>query len=86
MSNEFYSKFTKVYRELSSFLTIKKQVAEFKHSHTRLKNDAHEECPKNTTSEITEQIHNLILDDRWIKVYEIAEAWTFQRMCSLCFA
>jgi transposase len=56
------------------FSTIKKWAAEFKHGHTSLEDDPHEGHPKSaTTPEIIEQVHDMILDDRRMKVREIAE-------------
>jgi len=73
--NEIYSKFIKVYGDSSpSFSTIKKWAAEFKRGHTNLEDDPCEGRPKSaTTPEITEQVHEMVLDDREIKVHEIAE-------------
>jgi len=73
--NEIYSKFVKVYGDSSPlFSTIKKWAAEFKYGHTRLENDPHEGHPESaTTSEIIEEVHDMVLDDRQMKVREIAE-------------
>jgi histone-lysine N-methyltransferase SETMAR len=72
---EIHLKFIKVYgNSPPSFSTIKKWAAKFKRGRTSLEVDPHEGRPKSaTTPEITEQVHNMILDDRWIKVHEIAE-------------
>jgi len=72
---EIHSKFIKVYGDSSpSFSTIKKLAAEFKHGHTSLEDDPHVGRPKSaTTPEIIEQVHELVLDDSWMKVCEIAE-------------
>jgi hypothetical protein len=55
-------KFIKVYGDSSHlFSTIKKD-------------DPHEGCPKSaTTPEIVEQVHDMVLGDRQMKVCEIAE-------------
>jgi len=75
MPNEIYLKFIKVYGDTSpSFSTIKKWAAEFKRGHTRLENDPREGRSKSaTTPEIIEQVHDMVLDDRRMKVREIAE-------------
>jgi len=75
MPNEIHSKFIKVYGDSSpSFSTIKKWAAEFKHGRTSLEDDPHEGRPKSaTTPEIMEQVHDMVLDDWWMKVREIAE-------------
>jgi len=74
-SNEIPSKFIKVYGESSpSFSTIKKWAAQFKYGHTSLEDDPREGCPKSAmTPEIIEQVHDMVLDDQWMKVREIAE-------------
>jgi len=73
--NEIHSKFIKVYGDSSpSFSTIKKWAAEFKRGRTSLEDDPHEGRPKSaTTPEIFEQVHDMVLDDRQMKVREIAE-------------
>jgi transposase len=73
--NEIHSKFTKVYGDSSPlFSTIKKWGAEFKRGRTSLEDDPREGRPKSaTTPKITEQGHDMVLDDRWMKVHEIAE-------------
>jgi histone-lysine N-methyltransferase SETMAR len=72
---EIYSKFTIVYGDFSpSFTTIKKWAAEFKRGRTSLEDDPREGLPKSaTTPEIIEQVHDMVLDDRRMKVREIAE-------------
>ena len=56
------------------FSTIKKWAAEFKHGHTNLEDDPRAGCPKSaTTSEIIEQVYDMVLDDRRMKVRETAE-------------
>jgi transposase len=73
--NEIYSKFIKVYGDSSpSFSTIKKWAAEFRRGRTSLEVDPREGRPKSaTTPEIIEQVHDMELDDRRMKVREIAE-------------
>jgi hypothetical protein len=58
----------------SSFSTIKKWAAEFKRGRTSLEDDSCEGRPKSATPpEITEQVHDMLLDVRRMKVREIAE-------------
>jgi histone-lysine N-methyltransferase SETMAR len=72
---EIHSKFIKVYMDSSpSFSTIKKWAAEFKRGRTSLENGPREGRPKSaTTPESIEQVHDMLLDDRRMKVREIAE-------------
>jgi histone-lysine N-methyltransferase SETMAR len=72
--NEIHSKFIKVYGDSSaSFSTIKKRAAKFKRGRTSLEDDPREGRPQSaTTSEIIEQVHDMILDDRRMKLREIA--------------
>jgi transposase len=72
--NEIHSKFIKVYGDSSpSFSTFKKRVAEFKRGRTSLEDDPREGRPKSaTTPEIIEQVHDMLLDDRRMKVRKIA--------------
>jgi hypothetical protein len=83
MPNEINSNFIKVYGDSSpSFSTNKKRAAKFKSGHTSLEDDPHEGCPKSTPPpEISEQVHDTILDDRWMKVYEIAETTGISKEC-----
>jgi histone-lysine N-methyltransferase SETMAR len=73
--NEIHSKFIKVYGDSSpSFSTIKKWAAEFRRGRTSLEDDPREGRPNSaTTLEITEQVHDMELDDRRMKLREIAE-------------
>jgi hypothetical protein len=73
--NEIHSKFIKVYGASSpSFSTVKKWAAVFKHGHTSFEDDPHEGCPKSaTTPEIIEQVDDMVLDDRRMKVRETAK-------------
>jgi histone-lysine N-methyltransferase SETMAR len=73
--NKIYLKFIKVYGDFSSsFSTIKKWAAQFKRSRTSLEEDPREGRPKNAiTPEIIEQVYDMVLDDRRMKVHEIAE-------------
>jgi histone-lysine N-methyltransferase SETMAR len=68
--NEIHSKFIKVYGDSSpSFSTIKKWAAEFKRGRTSIEDDPREGRPKSaTTPEIIEQVHDMVLDDRRMKV------------------
>jgi hypothetical protein len=73
--NEIHSKFIDVYGDSSpSFSTIKKWAAKFKCGRTSLEDDPCEGHPKSAIPpEIIEQVHNMVLDDRRIKVREIAQ-------------
>jgi transposase len=73
--NEIHSKFLNVYADFShSFSTIKKWAAEFKRGRTSLEVEPREGLLKNaTTPEIIEQVYDMLLDDRRMKVREIAE-------------
>jgi len=73
--NEIHSRFVKVYGDSSPlFSTIKKWGAEFKCGCTSLEDDPCEGRPKSaTTPKITEQVHDMVLDDGRMKVHEIAE-------------
>jgi DNA-binding Xre family transcriptional regulator len=68
-------KFTKVHGDsFPSFSTIKKWASKFKRGCTSLEDDPREGRPKSaTTPEIIEQVHDMVLDDRRMKVREIAE-------------
>jgi hypothetical protein len=80
---EIHSKFKKVHGDSSPlFSTIKKQAAKFKRGHTSLEDDPREGCPKSaTTPEIIEQVHDKVVDDRWMKVQEIAETIGISKEC-----
>jgi transposase len=82
--NEIHSKFVNVYGDSSStFSTIKKWAAKFKHGHTGLEDDLREGSPKSAkTPEIIEQVHDVVLDDWWMKVHEMH----FKSMCRIYFA
>jgi histone-lysine N-methyltransferase SETMAR len=73
--NEIHSKFIKDYGDSSpSFSTIKKWSSEFKRGRTSLEDDPRDGRPKSaTTPKIIEQVHDMLLDDRRMKVREIAE-------------
>jgi transposase len=75
MPNEIHLKLIKVYGDsFPSFSTIKKWAAKFKLGRTSLEDDLREGHPKSTTTlEIIEQVHDMVLDDRRMKVREIAE-------------
>jgi len=83
MPNEIHSKFIKVYGDsFRSFSIIKKWAAEFKRGRTSLEGDPCEGHPKSaTTPEIIEQVHDMVLDDRRIKVREIAETIGISKEC-----
>jgi hypothetical protein len=73
--NEILSKFIKVYADsFHLFSTIKKWAAKFKCSNTSLEDDPREGLPISAApTEVIEQVHDMVLDDRWMKVCEIAE-------------
>jgi transposase len=75
MPNEIHSKFIQVYGDSSlSFSTIKKWAAEIKRDRTSLEDDPREGRPKSAlTPKIIEQVHDIVLDDRRMKLREIAE-------------
>jgi hypothetical protein len=75
MPNETHSKFIKAYGDSSpSFSTIKKWAAEFKCGCTSLEDDPREGHPKSaTTPDIIEEVQDMVLDDWWMKVHEIAK-------------
>lgn len=67
-----------------SFSTIKFWVAELKRGRTSLYDDERSGRPKTATSnDIVQKVHQLVLDDRRIKVREIAEAISIskERVC-----
>lgn len=72
--SEIQTKFRNVYGDSSpSFSTIKKWAAEFKRDRSSLEDDPRTGRPKTaTTSEMIEKVHDLILNDRRIKVREVA--------------
>jgi histone-lysine N-methyltransferase SETMAR len=73
--NEIHSKFINVYGDSSpSFSTNKKWAALFKRGRTSLEDDPREGRTKNAAPpEIIEQVRDMVLDDRRMKVREIAE-------------
>jgi transposase len=72
----------KVYGDSSpSFSTIKKWAAEFKRGRTSLEVDPREGRPKSTTPEIIEQVYDMVLDYRRMKVREIAETIGISKEC-----
>jgi histone-lysine N-methyltransferase SETMAR len=83
MPNKIYSKFIKVYGDSSPlFSTIKKWAAEFKRGHTSLEDDPREGRLKSaTTLEIIGQVHDMVLDDRRMKVCETAETIGISKEC-----
>jgi predicted XRE-type DNA-binding protein len=70
------------------FSTIKKRAAEFKRGLTSLEDDPSEGRPKIATKpKIIEQVNDTVLDDRRMKVREIAEALAISKEhvgCILC--
>jgi len=57
-----------------SYATVKNWVAKFKHGYFSTCDAPHSGRPKTvTTLEIIDQIHKLILEDRWISAKSIAE-------------
>jgi len=74
--SEIHPKLIKVYGDSApSISTVKKWAAEFKRGRTSLQDDEREGRPKTaTTPEIIEKVHKIVLDDRPIKVRELAEA------------
>jgi transposase len=72
-----------VYEDYSpSFSTIKKWTTEFKCGRTSLEVDPREGRPKSaTTPEIIEQVHDMVLDVRRMKVREIAENIGISKEC-----
>jgi hypothetical protein len=69
--NKIHSKFIKVYGDSSPSFSW---AVEFKRGRTSLEDDTREGRPKSaTTLEIIEQVHDMVLDDRRIKVRKIAE-------------
>jgi transposase len=69
---------------LFSFVsTIKEWAAEFKRGRTSREGDPREGHPKSaTTPEITEQVLDMVLDDRRMKVREIAETIGISKKCA----
>jgi transposase len=81
--NEIHSKFIKVYGDSStSFSTITKWAAEFKRGRTSREVDPREGRPKTATpQEIIEQVHDILLDNLWIKLHEISETIGIAKEC-----
>jgi len=64
------------------FSTIKKWAAEFKRGCTSLEDDPREGRPKSAKPpEIIEQVHDMVSDDRLMKVREIAETIGISKEC-----
>jgi hypothetical protein len=86
--NEIDLKFIKVYGDSCPlFSTTKKWAAEFKLGCTSLEDDPREGRQKSaTTPEIIEQVHDMVLDDRRMKVREIAETIGIKKKCRIYFA
>jgi histone-lysine N-methyltransferase SETMAR len=72
---KIHSKFIKVYGDFPPpFQTIKKWAAQFKRGRTSFEDDPRKGRPKSAaTPEINEQVHDMVLDNRRMKVREIAE-------------
>jgi hypothetical protein len=72
---EIHSNFIKFYGHSSpSHSTIRKWDAEVKRDRTSLEDDSCEGCPKSaTTTEIIDQVHDMVLDDQRKTVREIDE-------------
>ncbi|XP_018309051.1 uncharacterized protein [Mycetomoellerius zeteki] len=58
-----------------SFATVKRWVAEFKRDRTSLADDERSGQPTTATTDNIEEIHQMIMDNRRIKIREIAEAY-----------
>jgi transposase len=71
--NEIHLKFIKVYGDSSpSFSTIKKWAAEFNRGRTSIGDDPGGGRPKSaTTPEIIEQVHDMVLDNRQMKLLSL---------------
>jgi transposase len=80
---EIHSKFIKVYGDFfPSFSTIKKWAAEFKRGCSSLEDDTREGRSRNTTGpEIIQKVHDVLLDDRRMKVREIAKTVDISKEC-----
>jgi transposase len=72
-------KLIKVYGDSSfSFSTIKKWAGKFKRDRTSLEDDPHKGCPKSATiPESVEQVHDMVLNYRRMKMLEIAARLTY---------
>jgi hypothetical protein len=83
MPNEINSMFIRVYWDSSPlFSTINKRAAKFKHGRTSLEDEPRKGRSKSPTPpEIIEQVHNMVLDDRQMKVCEIAETTGISKEC-----
>lgn len=73
--SDIHPKLVKVYKDSApSLSTVKKWAAEFKRGRTSVEDDQREGRPKTANvKENREKIRKMILDDRRLKVYEIAE-------------
>ena len=74
--NEIHQRFVKVYKQDSpSYSTVKKWAAEFKRGRESIEDDPCEGRPKSaTTPELIDRVHDMVLEDRRVKLREIAEA------------
>jgi transposase len=84
--NEIHLKFIKISGDSSPLLsTIKKWPAKFKRGCTSLDDDPREGRSKSaTTPKIIEQVHHMVLDDRRMKVREIAETIGISKEYVVC--
>jgi len=82
MPNEIHSKFIKVYADSSPlFSTVTKWAADIKRGCTSLKDDPCEGRPKSATTPEIIEVHHMVLDDRQMKVREIAETIGISKEC-----
>lgn len=75
-ATEIHTKMVQVLKDSApSFPTVHRWTLEFKHGRTSIEDDPRSGRPKSaTTSEIIQQIHDMVLDDRRVKVREIGDA------------
>lgn len=85
--NEIHQRFVKVYKQDSpSYSTVKKWAAEFKRGRESIEDDPREGRPKSaTTPELIDRVHDMVLEDRRVKLREIAEAVgiSVERVCHI---
>jgi len=87
--NEIHSKFIKVYGDfLLNFQQLRNGLPSLNVAVPSLEDDSREGHPKSaTTTESIKQVHNMVLDDRQMKVREIADHYRhFKRTCRIYFA
>lgn len=75
-TTEIHKKILKVLKEdAPSFSTIHRWASQFRRGHTTIEDDPRSGRPKTaTTPQIIQKIHDMVLDDRRLKVREIASA------------